>query len=643
MLLAVWSLLPVFAGAAAVRTPPPKLPIETLFGSPEISQLRFSPNGRYLAALVPVERRLNLVVMDLTEKTKTLVTRLTDEGIVDFLWANDDRLLFYRDEGGRENYGLYAVKRTGGVVDQLAYSGEQRGTAGINLRFAGLLRRDRTDPNRVLILANDTVRDRPDIASMDIRTGVYRVVTRNSGMIERWVLDWNDVARFAVTSERGKYSILYRDKAGEEWTTLATFAENEPGWQPLGFDRDNRTAYVASNLGRATVAVVKFDTVSRQLGEVVCSDDTYDVIQSHEASLITSETVRSTLGVRYPADRPRFVYWDAAAARRQAILDQALPGMTNTQQEISSDGSRVVVFSSSDRDPGVYYLFDQTRKKIEQLAIVRPLIDPEQMAPMTPVVFKARDGLTLHGYLTLPVGREPKHLPLVVHPHGGPYGPRDTWTYNREVQFYANRGLAVLQIDYRGSGGYGEAFEEAGYKRWGLEMQDDLTDGVKWAIEQGIADPARVVISGASYGGYATMAGLTFTPELYCAGINYVGVTDLVLRARDMEDSPEMNRWHQGHIGDLYKDRKRLADTSPVNFADRIRVPLLMAYGKNDPRVRIEHGYAMERALKRAGKPYEMVIEENEGHGFRKEEAAIAFYRHVDEFLAKHVPGLSTP
>jgi dipeptidyl aminopeptidase/acylaminoacyl peptidase len=621
------------------NSPPPRLPVETFFASPEISQLRFSPNGRYLAALVPVEHRMNLVVMDLEKKTKQLVTRLTDEGIVAFDWANDDRLLFYRDEGGRENYGLYAVNRDGGVIDRLAYAGEQLGTSGINVRFAGLLRRDRKDPNRFFVLANDTVRDRPDVASMDIRTGVYRVITRNPGMVANWVLDWNDVVRFGVTRELdGKHVVYYRDKAGDDWATLGVFDADGPGWEPLGFDVDNRTAYIASNLGRDKTAVFKFDTQTRQVGEMVCGDDNYDVIGPVGiGSLVESAALRKAVGVSYLAEKRRFVYWDGAYAHRQGIIDRSLPGMINTQIEATRDGKRIVIFSTSDREPGVYYLYDEANKKIEELAVSRPQIDPEQMAEMRPVEFRARDGRLLHGYLTVPRGRPAVKLPLVIHPHGGPYGPRDGWGFNPEVQFYANRGFAVLQIDYRGSGGYGREFLQAGYRQWGLAMQDDLSDGVKWAVAQGVADPARVVISGASYGGYAAMAGLTFTPELYCAGINYVGVTDLVFRAERMSQDREMTHWHDVHVGDLSRDRKRLRDTSPVNYAGRIRAPVLMGYGRNDPRVHIDHGYEMERALKRAGKSYELVIEENEGHGFRSEVASMAFFKRIDQFLATHV------
>jgi len=273
--------------------------------------------------------------------------------------------------------------------------------------------------------------------------------------------------------------------------------------------------------------------------------------------------------------------------------------------------------------------------------VLKPGIDPEQMAPMKPITFRARDGLMIQGYLTLPLGRDAKNLPLVLHPHGGPFGIRDSWGFNPEVQFYANRGYAILQVNYRGSGGYGDKFERAGWKKWGLEMQDDLTDAVKWTIAEGMADPERVVIAGASYGGYATMAGLVYTPELYCAGINYVGVVDIEeLIPRGDSVSKERAYWYETRIGDLSKaeDRKRIRETSPVHFTDRIRAPVLMAYGKNDPRVRRSQGVDIEAALKKAGKTYEMIIEKEEGHGFRKEELSIAFFTKVDAFLKKYVP-----
>lgn len=370
------------------------------------------------------------------------------------------------------------------------------------------------------------------------------------------------------------------------------------------------------------------------MGEMVFGDDTYDV-----TDLIYSRSLRKVIGFSYEADKPRVHWIDTDFARYQKIVDEAFPDTANFIREATPDGKKLLVATTSDREPGVYHLMDLEKKKITELAVTRPWIDPAQMARMTPIAYQARDGLMLHGYLTLPVGRDPKGLPLVINPHGGPYGIRDHWGFNPEVQFLANRGFAVLQVDYRGSGGYGPGFMRAGYKRWGLEMQDDLSDGVKWAIGRGYADPKRVVIEGASYGGFAVMAGLAFTPELYCAGVNVAGVASMKMFLEDRIDAPEAlrlllaRRW-----GDLKKDKARLEATAPELHAAQVRAPVFMAYGENDPRVRIEHGWTLEKALKKTGKKYELFVKRDEGHGYRKEENAVELYQRIDAFLKAHVP-----
>lgn len=634
--------------AAAAPTPPPELPLDVFFSEPQIGQLRFSPNGRYLAALVPVDRRRNLVVIDIEKKTQQLVTSLKDESIRDFSWANDDRLLFTRDEGGNERLGLYGVKRTGGVIDRLVYAGKDNRMADINYQFGGLIEPRKGSPNKHLVYAYENFRDRPDVAEMDVRSGHMRVLTPNPGFVGSWVLDNEQVVRIGIAVDGPDYWIIHRSKEGEEWKTLHRFRTGEPHWEPLRFDADNRTLYVLSNLGRKTTALYRFDTVTGQLGDLVHADDTYDLSsQFHSLRLLRDPKTKKIVGVTYDADRTRTVYWDSTAERLQKLVDQALPDTANRIIHTGDDDSatgptlrHTLILSSSDREPGVYSLLDEDSKRIEQIAVTQPKVDPDAMATMQPVTYAARDGVVIHGYLTLPRGREPKGLPLIVHPHGGPYGIRDAWGFDREVQFYANRGFAVLQMNYRGSGGYGDWFEVLGYQKWGLEMQNDISDAVRWAVDQGIADPQRVVISGASYGGYATMAGLTFTPELYCAGINYVGVTDLPLLYAMLKGATARERveW-TARFGDVEDSAvlKRWRDTSPTNFAERIRAPLLMGYGKNDPRVKIEQYYAMEAAMKRAGKPFDIVIEKDEGHGFRKEEISIAWFERVDAFLKSNV------
>jgi dipeptidyl aminopeptidase/acylaminoacyl peptidase len=257
---------------------------------------------------------------------------------------------------------------------------------------------------------------------------------------------------------------------------------------------------------------------------------------------------------------------------------------------------------------------------------------------MRPITYTARDGLELHGYLTLPAGAEGKPVPLIMHPHGGPFGVRDNWGYDPEVQFLASRGYAVLQVNYRGSGGYGREFVNKGRYQWGRAMQDDLTDGVKWAIAQGIADPKHIAIYGASYGGYATLAGITMTPELYCCAINYVGAADLTITFKNRGDDAFMTdrdfSYQKEWVG---KTKEYLDETSPVNFVERIRVPSLHAYGRNDPRVKIDHWKRLEAQLKKYNKPYVAIVEENQGHGFRNEHASENFYGAMEKFLAENL------
>lgn len=619
LLASLVGTVPVAAAPAA------EIPVEHFFRNPAISQLRFSPSGRYLAALVPHERRLNLVIMDREAKTKNLITAFKDFSISSYRWANDDRLVMLLDDDGDEDLLPFAINRDG--KDFMKFDDTRA--------FIEISRSDPKNPRRVLALSNQTYRDRADPVWLDVKTGKVTVIAANPGDVRGWVLDWNHVARFGISGRLLEQTILYRDKAGDAWRTLARFKDGEPSWRPLAFAGDNRTVYVTSNVGRKTFALYTYDTVTHQRSaEPVFADpgDRYDVTE-----VIIGGAEGKVVGARYVTDRITEVYWDPTYQRRQRILDEALPGLVNTQQLVTEDGRQVLVISRSDREPGVYYLFDEERRKIEELAVIRPHLDPAALAPMKAVRYRARDGLEIEAMLTLPVGRAPQGLPLIINPHGGPFGIRDEWRYSPEVQLYANRGFAVLQPNYRGSGGYGQWFEQRGYRTWGRAMQDDLTDAVKWAVESGLADPQRVVIAGASYGGYAAMAGVTFTPELYAAGVNYVGVTDLKLIAAQRRSRDDRKLWIKTRMGDLFEDAEELAARSPVNFAPQIRAPVIMAYGQTDPRVTREHGDDMRAAMTKHGKEFEFLIESGEGHGFRKEENAIAFYTRVDAFLKRHV------
>lgn len=620
--------------AAIAEAPVPELPVKTFFQAPVIASLTFSPNGKYIACLVPFERRMNLAVIDLEKGTKNLLTNFKDKQATQPSWASDDRILFRVDDDGKESFALYAVNRDGKdpVVLASGYS-KADSNSEVNVRFRSVLGRIEGDTKNVLVLANITYRDWSDVATMNLKTGTMTKLIEAPGNVDYYLRDHAGQVRIAVMQKEQIRLVLYRDAKTHGWVTLGEHHMDSPGWEPIGFDGDNQTLLIWSDVGRKTKAVYRYDTATRTQRELVFGDDTYDV-----EDVIYDASKKKIVGIQYDADRIRFHWLDEDMRKIDQQLTTSLPDTVHSPRQFAKDGSKIIYFSSSDRDPGVYYLFDRKTQKLNELAVIKPGIDPEKMSPMKSISFAARDGLKVYGYLTLPRGRPAKNLPLILHPHGGPFGIRDEWSYRDEVQFYANRGFAVLQVNYRGSGGYGRAYEASGFKKWGLEMQDDLSDGVKWCLAQGIADPARVVISGASYGGYAAMAGLTLSPELYCAGINYVGVTDIELLI-PKGAPPDRMYWRDTRLGKLSDagDRKRIHDTSPVHLADRINVPLLMAYGKNDPRVHIDHGFDMERALKKAGKTYEMIIEADEGHGFRKEESRIAFFDTVDLFLKKNV------
>ena len=632
LLLLVLTFLP--RAVAALPGPPPEIPVAELFGLTAISQMRFSPDGRYLAALQPWKQRMNVVVVDLQTMQKTQITSMTENDVGGLFWAGKNRLFFLMDEDGKEQVRLYAVDADGRNAEQMD---SMRGLSPLG-RIHG------DDTRYVMQGIRDTRFTHPDVYHYNIKTGKLQLHARNPGGVDSWIIDRAGVARLGIGDEMDTRTIYYRESANAEWEKLATFRDGESSWNPVAFDGDNRTLFVTSDIGRKTAAMRLFDTKTRQLGAVVYADDTYDV-----TGVIYNEALNRVVAATYQADRPVTVWLDEKFARLQASLDATFPETLVALREASPDNSKLLVFSFSDRHVGSYYLFDQKRGALEKLADLKPGLKPSHLAAMQPVTYTARDGLVIRGYLTLPVGREPKNLPMIVHPHGGPYGPRDEWGFNPEVQFYANRGFAVLQMNFRGSGGHGDWFERAGHQKWGLAMQDDITDAVKWAIAQGIADPGRIVISGASYGGYAAMAGLVYTPELYCAGINYVGVTDLMMLVDrpglGMNDARNGEWWRRTRIGDPFKDKERLKATSPINFADRVRVPLLMAYGENDPRVEIAHGSVLARRLKAAGRvegrDFWFLTEKYEGHGFDKEEKRIAFYQEIDRFLRNAVPARS--
>jgi dipeptidyl aminopeptidase/acylaminoacyl peptidase len=621
----------------ALAAPAPELPLEVLFGESQLANVAVSPGGRYLAMLRPHNNRRQVYVVDLEKGASVRLTDMKDENVQGLQWIKDERLTFIMQNKGQESFGVYAVNADGSNLRILRQAGridearraEQEGGRSI------IVDRLPDDPDEVLVAEVRGSSGVSDLYRMNVHTERKRKVENNPGTVKGWITDNDGVARVGIASHEtdDKFRILYRSSAKAGWREIAAFDPFGPKWEPLGFDADNRTLFVASDIGRKTKAVFTFDPEEGRFGPAVFADDTYDVVD-----IIYSRSQRKLLGVRYEAEKPRTVWLEADDKQLQADIDTVLPGTLNTIVSRSRSGRKIVVLASSDRDPGAYHLLDTSTMEMVMIGRVRPDIDPAHMAEMRPIVFTARDGLTLHGYITLPAGVEPRGLPLVVVPHGGPFGPRDSWGFDPEMQYLANRGIAVLQVNFRGSGGYGREFEQAGWGKWGLEMQDDLTDGVRWAVTQGLADPGRLAIYGASYGGYAAMMGVIKDPELYRCAVNYVGVTDLSIILEGFSNlGKTAQTWRARAIGHPLHDKARIAATSPIRLVERIRVPVLMAYGYFDPRVDLSHGNLLEKEMRRLGKSVEYFVEEAEGHGFGKVESRLRFFRAMDRFLRAHL------
>ena len=612
-----------------------ELSVDYFFKNPEFTQVAVSPDGSHIGAVAPVNGRRNLIVLDLDTMKAVAVTNLTSKqnDIAGYTWATENRLLFFVDADGNEAFSVFAVDKDGRNGRTLFEGAKGVTFFPTSMNILSILD---DDPDHILVAINEKRKAYPDVYRMNIMTGRKSTAVSNPGYVQGWVADNAGVVRVGVsdTGEPDKLisRIIYRADEDSEWVTLDEFGFDDHGWQPVGFTADNSKMYVLSNIGRDTAAMYVYDPASKKMGEMLYGRDDVDI-----GGPVMTRKTHALIGVSYTTDRQHIHFLDDEWESIQAAIDAAFPETENYFTSIDLNDNRMIISATADRVPPTYYLYDRDNNKLRFLVKSMPWVDPAKMATVEYISYKARDGETINGYLTLPPGKEAKDLPLIIHPHGGPYGVRDGWGFNRELQFLANRGYAVLQMNYRGSGGYGKRFQDIAWGKWGLEMQDDISDGVKWAISEGIADPGRVCIYGASYGGYATMAGITMTPDLYKCAVNYVGVVDLAM-LHDWDSRVESAKaWFERAIGDPKKDRERFTETSPINFVERIKAPVFVVHGERDPRVEIKQAKDLIKELKKHDKTYEVLIKEKEGHGFRKEENNLELYTQMDAFFKKYL------
>ncbi|MDD9268387.1 prolyl oligopeptidase family serine peptidase [Paenibacillus sp. GCM10023248] len=591
---------------------------------PDKIQLRLSPDSQSIAYLHPWENRMNLYVQKLGQSESVRLTSSKDENIQNIFWVTNQILVYSVDSGGSENTHIHAVQVDG--------SNDRDLTPFKNVKsdLLDIWPAKNEKDYELLITMNRRDTKVMDVVRINLMTGELNMYVQNPGNVEYWVADnWGQV-RAALARDGEKTSLLYREDDEKEFEKIATFDRNDT-FIPVMFTYDNNQLYAASSVARNTEALVQYDPAAKKETNVLYVNDEVDI-----NSVKFSFKKKAIVAVSYETDEKHRVYLDEEfKSTARSIEDQ----LQTTRWDFAGpiDKDLVLVHTYSDKSYGSYYLFDQRTGKLEKITDVAPKLNADKLSDMKPISFKSRDGLTIHGYLTLPKGVAANKLPVIVHPHGGPW-TRDSWGYNMDVQLLANQGYAVLQLNYRGSDGYGKVFLHAGDKQWGAAMQNDITDGVNWLVQRGIADPERIGIYGASYGGYATLAGMTFTPDLYAAGVDVVGPSNLLTFLSTMPPYWELGRAQMYlQVGDPLKDRKLLEAASPLLHADKIKSPLMIVQGVNDPRVKQAESDQMVAALRKLEVDVPYMLKSNEGHGYYKLENERDFYEALIHFLNTYV------
>ena len=602
-------------------------PLEDFFRNSDRSGYQISPDGNYFSFLAPYEDRMNIFVQRIGSEDTVRLTSETARSVAGYMWTTNERILFMKDTAGDENYQLYGVNLDGS--DLRAY------TAFPGVRTT--LIDDLEDiPNEVIIGMNKRQAEIFDPYRLNLETGELTQLAENPGNWQGYMTDHEGKLRVVTAIVDGvNTQILYREHEEEEFRPVLTTNFKE-SVDFMEFTPDNRLVYAATNLGRDKVALVLMNPATCEELEHLYAHEQYDV-----SSISYSRKRKKLLAVYCQGhkDPIRHYFDDEEAAFREhlrSFFEGRRFGITATDKE----EQKFLIYVGSDRTRGRYYFYDRAVGSPVLLAELAPWLEEEDMVAMHPVTYTSRDGLTIEAYLSLPHPYTPetaKALPVVVHPHGGPWA-RDSWGYSAEVQFLCNRGYAVFQMNFRGSTGYGRKFLEASYKQWGQAMQDDITDGVNWLIEQGIADAKRVAIYGGSYGGYATLAGLCFTPDLYACGIDYVGVSNLLTFMQTIPPywRPLLEMMYE-QVGDPEKDLEMLRAYSPALQAHLIKAPLFIAQGANDPRVNKAESDQMVEALRARGVEVEYMVKDDEGHGFHNQENRFDFYRAMERFLKEQM------
>ncbi len=620
---------------------PPLLDRELFFDNPEISGAQLSPDGTYFSFIKPYNDVMNIWVKKFDEPFDAArpITADVIRPIRSYFWSRDGKYILYsQDKGGDENFNIYAVdpSQKPAPGEAVPENRDLTNLKGVRVQIYAV---PKTEPDALYIGLNDRDQAWHDLYKMKISTGERTLIRQNSAedRITGWVFDWDDNLRLANRANTdGSNELLLVNK--DSFTSIYTTSIFETAY-PAGFDKENKNIYLVTNKGDNIdlTRLVLFNPITLQ--EKPIESDPDGKVDMGEVSM--SEVTHEIIFTSYEDERNRIYFKDQSYELDYKLIMRQLPDREIYFARSTADEQHWIIGSYSDVDPGSTYLYDRKTQKLTFQYTPRPNIPVEYMAPMQAISYKSSDGMVIPAYLTLPKGMEAKNLPLVVFPHGGPWA-RSSWGFNGYAQFMANRGYAVLDPNFRASTGYGKKFINAGNKEWGRKMQDDITLGVKHLVDQGIVDPEKVGIMGGSYGGYATLAGLAFTPDVYACGVSIVGPSNLITLLNSLPPYWEAGRKvFYTRMGDPTTEEGKadLEKMSPLFSADKITSPLMVIQGANDPRVNKHESDQIVVALRDRGFPVEYIVAPDEGHGFARPVNNLAMNAAAEKFLAKYLGG----